>query len=327
MDHNDAVASNTSAACALIVKGLSFIYGQIPNHWESNEEFIMLIGVSGLVAGDCRHISSETLKTASGLGFKTLQIRVDNPTVISNTHINRLKGMYKDAGFAMGQTVGNYGGGLVSPDEKERARAIKFVKRMINLTVKLDSPNTYLRPGSLNPRGPWLPYSGNWSAGVFDRLVDSTRQICTVAENEGVMLATEGGVACPISSPQRMHDFIQAVGSTALGFNMDPVNFIGSFEDAYNNAALIQEFYDLIGERIVGAHAKDFTVVEGLLPYIKETIIGSEDAMLDQVVFLQGMQRVAPKAHILIEHLLDKDIPAASEGLKRAAAIAEVKFT
>ena len=89
---------------------------------------------------------------------------------------------------------------------------------MCLITSKLGAPNTYLRPGSVNPDGPWLPHPENHSNKVFDRLVDSTQKICEVAEDEGVMLSLEGGYVSPIYSAKRTKDFIDAVGSKNLGF-------------------------------------------------------------------------------------------------------------
>ncbi len=286
----------------------------------------MLLGVAGLVNGDCRSISAKTLNYAKTLGFKTLQIRIDDPQIISSSHIDRLKSLYKDHGFAMPQTVGNYGGGLISEDEKHRSTTIKSLKRTINITARLTSPNTYLRPGSLNSKGAWLPHPGNWSEEVFARLIDSTKQVTRVAENEGIKIAIEGGVVSPLHSPQRVKDLIDAVGSKALGFNMDPVNFIGNLQDAYNNAEFLKTFYKTIGNKIVCAHAKDFTVVESLLPHIKEEIIGTDNAMLDQVTFLKELQNANPKAHVLIEHLPDKDVPTALQGLLKASEKAGIKW-
>ena len=53
--------------------------------------------------------------------------------------------------------VGEYGGDLVSPDPSRREATIAFVERMCDLTSRLGSPNTYLRPGSLNPAGEASP--------------------------------------------------------------------------------------------------------------------------------------------------------------------------
>lgn len=279
----------------------------------------MLLGVAGLVPGDWRSIDGAVLDNVAEHGFKTVQIRVSDPLSMKDKDVERLKSMFDARGFEMPQTVGNYGGKLIAEDETERKNEIKFVKRMVNVTSRLGSPNTYLRPGSLNPKGGWMPHPENHSDRVFDRLVDSTKQICQVAENEGIMMAVEGGTVCPIDSPQRMKDLIDAVGSKALGLNMDPVNFVGSLDIAYDTTSLINEFYELIPDRIVGCHAKDFIVVDSLLPHFEESIIGEPGSLLDNEALLVGLQKVNPKAHVLVEHLPDDKIPIAAAGIRRVA--------
>ena len=284
----------------------------------------MLLGVSGLLDGDWRAIGDGVLERVRGLGFAALQVRVDDPASMGAGEADRLRGMFDRHGVAMGQTVGNYGGGLVSPDDGERAASVEFMKRMCGLTAALGAPDTYLRPGSLNPGGPWFPHPENRSERVFDRLVDSARQICSAAESEGVKVAVEGGVVCPLYSARRVRRFLDAVGSDNLGFNVDPVNFIGSLEQAYDNAALQREFYETLSGRIFGAHAKDFRVVDALLPHFEEEVIGR--GMLDQHTFLSGMQGACPSGHVLIEHLPDGLIPAAADGLLNAAAECGISF-
>ena len=224
----------------------------------------------------------------------------------------------------IGQTNGAYGGGLVSPDQSEREAAIEFTRRMCALTAQLGAPNTYLRPGSLNPKGPWLPHPGNRTDEVFDRLVDSARKMCRAAEDEGVMVAVEGGAVSPLYSARRVRDFIEAVGSDALGFNQDPVNFVGGLEDAYDMPRFLGEFFDLIGDRTLGAHAKDFTVMDQLMVRFEEAEIGS--GMLDHLIFLQGMQRVCPTGHVLIEHLPPERYAAAADKYREYASIAGIEW-
>ena len=79
------------------------------------------------------------------------------------------------------------------------------------LSVKLGCPSTYLRPGSMNENGAWLPHSENHTEKVFDRLIDSTRQICNVAESEGMILILEGGYVSPVYSAKRVKDFFEGV--------------------------------------------------------------------------------------------------------------------
>ena len=100
---------------------------------------------------------------------------------------------------------------------------------------------------------------------------------------------------------------------------MDPVNFVSSLDVAYNTTSLINEFYELIPDRILGCHAKDFTVVDALLPHFEESIIGQPESMLDNEALLLGLQQVNPKAHVLVEHLPDDKIPVAADGIRKVA--------
>ena len=91
-----------------------------------------------------------------------------------------------------------------------------------------------------------------------------------VAGSEGIKLVVEAGVVCPLYTPQRVRDFFDAVGMPALGFNVDPVNLVGSLEIAYDTTSLINECIDLMADEIVGCDAKDFTIVDALLPHFEE---------------------------------------------------------
>ncbi len=284
----------------------------------------MLLGAAGRIPGDWRNITKNLLDEVANEGFGALNIIVQDPSSMTSQDIARLKAMFEEAGILIGQTNGAYGGGLVSPDDSERQAAIEFAKRMCELTAQLGSPNTYLRPGSLNPNGPWQPHPGNRSDEVFDRLVDSSLRFCQAAEDQGVMVAVEGGAVSPLYSARRVRDFIDAVGSPALGFNQDPVNFIGCLEEAYDTTSLLVEFFDLLGECTLGAHAKDFTVMNQLMVRFEEAEIGS--GMLNHIAFLQGMQRVCPTGHVLIEHLPPNRYADAAIEYRNYAEIAGIEW-
>ena len=182
----------------------------------------MLLGAAGRIPGDWRNITPELLAEVADEGFGALNIVVQDPLSMALQDVARLRAMFEEAGVLVDQTNGAYGGGLVSPDHGEREATIEFARRMCGLTAQLGSPNTYLRPGSLNPNGPWQPHPGNRSDEVFDRLVDSAREFCRAAEEEGVMVAVEGGAVSPLYSARRVRDFIEAVGSSRAGLQPGP---------------------------------------------------------------------------------------------------------
>ena len=284
----------------------------------------MLLGAANRIPDGWRDVTAAVLGEARREGFSVLNLVVDDPAAVVKREVERLKGLFEEAGLLIGQTNGAYGGALVSPDEGERAYAVEFAKRMCGLTRLLGAPNTYLRPGSLNPGGAWLPHPGNRTEEVFDRLVDSSRRICGAAEDEGVRVAVEGGAVSPLYSARRVRDLIDAVGMPVLGFNQDPVNFVSSLDDALDMPRFLGEFFDLLGDVTIGAHAKDFRVMEQLLVGFEEVEIGS--GMLDHEMFLLGMQRVCPEAHVLIEHLPPDRYAAAAERYRKVAARAGITW-
>ena len=273
----------------------------------------MLLGAAGRIPGDWRNITSAGLRTAAAEGFGVLNVVVTDPDEVRQDDVVRLKRTFAEAGIQPGQTNGPYGGVLVSPDEAERAAGIEFMKRMCGLTSRLGAPNTYFRPGSLNPKGPWLPHPKNRSSRVFDRLVDSAKRISRAAEDEGVKIAVEGGVVSPLYSARRVLEFIDGVGSPAMGFNQDPVNFVASFDDAYDMKRFLSELFDLLGEVTIGAHIKDFRIVDQLLVRFEEEDIGS--GLMDHELFLRRMQRVCPNGHVLIEHIPPEKFAEANKQL------------
>jgi len=257
-------------------------------------------------------------------GFRALQLRVSDPLDPDPKIVSRVKDAFMSSGLSIGQTVGEYGGGLVSDDDAVRRDAVEALKRMAAFTRIIGGSNTYLRPGSMNPGGGWLPHPDNRSDPVFDRLVQSAREAARTAADEGVMLAVEGGVVCPLFSAERTREFFGAVDSPALGYNMDPVNYVANLEMAYDSTSLLNDLFDQLGHVTIAAHAKDFTLVEGLLPHFEEAVIG--EGLLDQETFLHRMLAARPDAHIYIEHLPDDLVPAARVGLNASAARAGIEW-
>ena len=284
----------------------------------------MLLGVAGFVKGDWLDVKPEDVKKVAENGFVSALLTISDPTAGSDDDIEHIQSLYASNGLIMPMTRGAYGGGLCSDDDEQRRWTVNFLEDTIRLSAKMGCPTTYFRPGSLNPDGAWLPHRENRSDATFDRLVKSAKQACTVADSEGIKLVVESGVVCPLYTPQRVRDFFDTVNMPALGYNMDPVNLVGSLDIAYDTTALINECIDLMCAEIVGCDAKDFTIVDALLPHFEEEVIGAPNAMLDNVTLLTRLQEVAPDIVVTVEHYPDEKIPAATAGIRKAAQIAGI---
>lgn len=184
----------------------------------------------------------------------------------------------------------------------------------------LDAETLYVRPGGLNPRGHWYGHPANHALETFDRLVDSLRQVSLVAQSEGVPLAIEGHVLSPLDTPQRVRDVLDAVGSPALRFNIDPVNFIGTVRDVHDTRRVLEGLFDLLGPDTIAAHVKDCRLGDKLVVHIEEVVPG--DGVLDLALFLRRFEACCPTGYALIEHLPDEKVPRARAAVCSVAALA-----
>jgi sugar phosphate isomerase/epimerase len=188
----------------------------------------------------------------------------------------------------------------------------------------LDAETVYVRPGGLNPRGHWYAHPDNHTPQTFDHLVDSLRKVSATAAAEGMRLAIEGHVLSVLDTPRSVRNLLDAVGSPALKFNVDAVNFVGTVRDVHNTRPVIKELFDLLGKDTIAAHMKDLALQDDLVVHIQEVVIGT--GRLDQEYYLQLLQQNCPDIYCLIEHLPEEKIPAARTGLLNAAAKAGISL-
>ncbi len=283
----------------------------------------MRSGVVGLMPAHPRDITPETAARLRAHGFTGVTVLVPDPLEARRDEYERAGTILRDGGVAVAQANARYEI-LVHPDEGRRALGIRGLQAACQCAAWLGAGTIYVRPGSLNPAGPWTPHPENTSLKTLVRLVDSLRQVASASEAVGIPLAIEGGAVSPLNTPERVRDLIEAVGSPALRFNADPVNFVHSLDDLYNTTSLIHRLFDLCGPYTVSAHAKDLTVEDALLPRMRECLLG--EGYCDQVTFLQRFEASCPSGFVLIEHLPDDQIPAAKRNLDSAVQRAGLRW-
>ena len=275
----------------------------------------MKLGVVGLLP-PWEQIDAAAARRVRSAGYRGVSIFFHKPLEADPAAVGRLKAALDEADLEAAQANGWYEV-LVHPDEATRAEGIRGLQALTRIGRAIDAKTVYVRPGSLSAAGAWYPHPGNYAPEVFDRLVDSLRQAAQAAQADGMMLALEGHVLSLLDTPQRMRDVIDAVGSPALRFNTDPVNFIGSVKDTYDPSRVLDELARLLGEYTVAAHLKDMTMQDRLVLHIEEVVIG--EGTMDYGRLLPQLEQMNPDMYGLIEHLPDEKIPQARAGLMRAA--------
>ncbi len=281
----------------------------------------MKLGVLGLLPPDWRQIDVDAARRVRAAGFLGAQWFISRPLEANPDDIERVRRSFREAGLEISQVNGSYER-LVDADDHLRAEGVRGLSALVRLGAQVASPSVYVRPGSLNTKHHWGPHPANGAPETFDRLVDSLKVVCQVAESEGVLLAIEGHVLSPLDTPRRVRQLLDAVASPALKFNTDPVNFTGTVGDVHDTRRILNELFDLLGAETIAAHAKDCALGDDLVVHIQEVLIGS--GTMDYNLFLRRFQECSPDGWIEIEHLPDEKIPLARRALVKKAEEAGV---
>ena len=268
----------------------------------------MLIGVAGALPALPADISPADVHRLAALGFQGVSVPLGAPGEASRDDLQRARTIVADAGLVIAQANGAYGS-LVAPSAADRRRGIDELITHMRAAKTLGARTCYVRPGGLNPRGPWFPHPEHHLDTTFDRALDSLRAAASAAEELGVVLAFEGHVLSVIDRPERVTEILESIDSPALTFNLDPVNFIGSIWQAWRPDEIFDRLLDGARGRIMAAHWKDFTVREELVLHIDEVTPGQ--GVVDHARWLRRLHAAQPQAWVLLEHLaLDQLEPA-----------------
>ena len=144
---------------------------------------------------------------------------------------------------------------LIHPDSRERRRQIELFKEHLRYVRDFGCGIVATETGSLNPD--WSFHPGNHSEKSFRRMLAGLEEMVAEAERFGVLVGVEGVAQFVASSPKRIRRMLEAVGSNNLQIVFDPVNLL-SVDNWQEADRMIEESFQLFGDRIAVLHAKDF---------------------------------------------------------------------
>ncbi len=277
----------------------------------------MRSGVVGLLPADPRSITTADARRARELGFTGTSVVLGEPDTYALDEFRRVGDVLDAEGVAVAQANGTYPS-LISPDPAVRQAGIDGMQRHMQAARALHAETLYVRPGGLNPVGPWYPHPDHHQDAAFEQAVESIATLAEIAEAQGIALVVEGHVLSVFDRPERIAELLRRIPTDALGFNLDPVNFIGSIWDAWHPDPVYARLLEAARGRIRAAHWKDYTLEDRLVLHIEEVPLGQ--GVVDHAAWLTALDETSPRAWVLIEHLPPELIPAAKRELDAAMA-------
>jgi sugar phosphate isomerase/epimerase len=144
---------------------------------------------------------------------------------------------------------------MVHPDPERRARNLDRLVRLINLAHRFGTNIVTLCTGTRDDIM-WHPHPDNQSTEAWADLLAQMRVAADAAETAGIHLAFEPEYNNVVNSAQQARRLIDEVGSPSLKVLMDGANLFhqGDLDRMQDH---LRESFQLVGQDIVLAHAKD----------------------------------------------------------------------
>ena len=168
------------------------------------------------------------------------------------------------------------------------------------------------------------PHPKNITEEAFDATVENARYVIDAVKPKRARFCIETMPWAVPDSPRVYHRLVEAVSREAFGVHLDPVNWINSPYRYFNNAALLEESFELLGKWIVSCHAKDILLDKRLTVHLDEVRPGKGN--LDYSLYLRLLSRLSEDISLIIEHLPQEEYPLARDHIMSVAAGTGVAF-
>jgi len=213
---------------------------------------------------------------------------------------------------------------LTHPDPATKERNIQQYITNIEAAERVGVKNIVMHTGGLNPQNQDTPHPQNWSRTLWEEAVANTKKIIAATSGSKVNLGFEAVNSHNNNTPQSHVRLMEDVGSERVKVTLDPVNMMhpGTY---FRSAELINTCFDLLGENIVVAHAKDLTWTTMVPGLAEGSTLGA--GIMDYEVYLTHLSRMKYPRCLLIEHMRDAEqYPASKQFLCETAKKAGVKI-
>jgi len=176
------------------------------------------------------------------------------PAQIDPDLYDHIRAEFKARTMTMAAICGHFN--MIHPDLEQRQEGLRNLRVLASACKRLGTGVITLCTGTRDPDHMWRRHPDNDTPAAWADLVASMSQAVEAAEEYGVILAFEPEVANVVDSAQKARRLLDEIGSPQLKIVMDGANIFHTGE-LPRMREILDEAFDLFGNDIVLAHAKD----------------------------------------------------------------------
>lgn len=221
------------------------------------------------------------------------------PDHIENNIIDRIRMEATSRGITIAAVSGTYN--MIHPDPVQRQAGLQRLRVLASACKHMGTSVITLCTGTRDPQNMWRWHAENTSPQAWEDLLGSMEVALHIAEEEHVILAFEPERANIIYSAARGRALLDAMQSPLLKVVMDPANLIAP-ENKQHMHHILDEAFELLGEDIVLAHAKDIGLDNTFQP--------AGTGILDYDYYLHHLKAANAEIPLIIHGLSEAQVDA-----------------
>jgi sugar phosphate isomerase/epimerase len=258
---------------------------------------------------------AETLDAVVDSGLRTIQFNMalaggcSLPAEIPAALTADVRAQTEHRQLAIAAVSGTYN--MAHPDPAVRAGGAHRLAALIAAAPALGTAVVTLCTGSRDAEDMWRWHPGNATRAAWRDMRASLEPALAVAERHGVTLAFEPEHNNVVDSAAAGRRLIDELASPCLGVVIDAANLF-SGGGLGRQADTLRAAFDLLGDRLALAHAKDVRD-DG-------TIVAAGRGELDYGLYLQLLAEHGASVPVILHGLAEREVPAAVAFLRAGGA-------
>lgn len=224
--------------------------------------------------------------------------------------------------------VGGYRN-ILHPDEGARQENLKYLARCLEVAEKIGCRMVGTITGSRNPEGNqyrdnYAVHPDNWTLETWKMTVSAIKQILRDTSGMKAILGMEAQVTTNLDGPVAHRNLLDDVADPRCKVNLDPTNMV-HLHNHFHTTELLNQCFDLLGEDIMGCHAKDtYVLPHSQTVHVQEVCPGR--GRMDYETYLVRLSRMKWPRSLHAEHIPADQYPEAYAHMRKVAASVGVKI-
>jgi sugar phosphate isomerase/epimerase len=254
----------------------------------------------------------ETFKTISSHGIHAVQFNMATvglaslPDKVSVQEIEEIKAASKKYNIQLSALSGTFN--MAHPDTKHRQAELKRFAVLVEAARKLETPIITLCTGTRDTNSMWKYHPENSSKEAWRDLCRTLEPLLEQAQENNLILAFEPETSNVVSSAKKGRQLLDEIKSPNLKVIMDGANLFTS-ETLGQQERVFAEAFDLLGNDIVLAHAKDINE--------RDEFVAAGKGAVNYGLFVQHIKQTDYKGTLILHSLSESEVSACVEFLKQ----------